>query len=145
MLFRSIAQAHALTDTNTKITLTVAVNYGGRWDMLQAAKAWHAANPGLPISALDESALEAHLCMAGVPDPDLLIRTGGEARISNFLLWQMAYTEFFFTDALWPDFNHHELDKALTSYSQRDRRFGASGVPAAARGAMLRRAQSGNS
>jgi len=121
-----IAQAHALTAANTRIVLTVAVNYGGRWDMLQAAKAWQAANPGRPIAEMDESGLQAHLCMAGLPDPDLLVRTGGEARISNFLLWQMAYTELYFTDTLWPDFKAPELDKALHSFAQRDRRFGSS-------------------
>lgn len=121
-----IAQAQAITSSNTGIVLNVAVNYGGRWDMLQATKAWQAANPTLPISAMDEAGLEAHLSLAGLPDPDLLIRTGGEARVSNFLLWQMAYTELYFTDALWPEFNSHELDKALLSYSQRDRRFGTS-------------------
>ena len=126
-----IAQAHSLTESNCRITLTVAVNYGGRWDMIQAAKAWQVANPQRNIETMEEQDLQAHLCMAGMPDPDLLIRTGGEARISNFLLWQMAYTELFFCDTLWPDFNSHELDKALLSFSQRDRRFGTSG-PAAA-------------
>ena len=121
-----IAQAHNLTADNTRIVLTVAVNYGGRWDMLQAAKAWQAANPDLPIEDMDESGLQAHLSMAGLPDPDLLIRTGGEARVSNFLLWQMAYTELYFTDTLWPDFKTPELDRALQSFAQRDRRFGSS-------------------
>lgn len=121
-----IVQAQAITRDNTAIVLNVAVNYGGRWDMLQAAKAWQAANSDLPISAMDEEGLQAHLCLAGLPDPDLLIRTGGEARISNFLLWQMAYTEFYFTNTLWPEFNSLELDKALLSFSQRDRRFGTS-------------------
>lgn len=122
-----IAQAHALTANNTRIRLNVAVNYGGKWDMLQAVKAWQVANPNLPISAMDESGLQAHLCMADMPDPCLLIRTGGEARISNFLLWQMAYTELFFTNTLWPDFDSHCLDEALRSYAGRDRRFGTSG------------------
>ena len=122
-----IAQAHALTAGNTRITLNVAINYGGKWDMLQAVKAWQVANPNLPISAMDESGLQAHLCTAGSPDPDLLIRTGGEARISNFLLWQMAYTELFFTNTLWPDFDSRCLDEALRSYAGRDRRFGTSG------------------
>jgi undecaprenyl diphosphate synthase len=121
-----IKQAHELTAHNTTIVLTVAVNYGGRWDMLQAAKAWQASNPDRPIADMDEEGLQAHLCMAGLPDPDLLIRTGGESRISNFLLWQMAYTEFYFTDTLWPDFNAIELEKALVSFAQRDRRFGTS-------------------
>lgn len=122
-----IVQAHDLTKGNSRVNLTVAVNYGGRWDMVQAAKAWQAANPGLHIDAMDEPALQSHLCMAGLPDPDLLIRTGGESRISNFMLWQMAYTEFYFTDVLWPDFNPFELDTALASFASRDRRFGTSG------------------
>lgn len=124
-----ILQARELTQSNTRMNLTVAVNYGGRWDMLQAAKAWQAANAGQSIDGMDESALESHLCMAGLPDPDLLIRTGGEARISNFMLWQMAYTEFYFSDVLWPDFDHRELDAALASFAARDRRFGTSGQP----------------
>lgn len=122
-----VQQARELTQHNTRINLTVAINYGGRWDMLQAAKAWQAANPGLSIESMDEVALQSHLCMAGLPDPDLLIRTGGEARISNFLLWQMAYTELYFTDVLWPDFRQAELDAALASFARRDRRFGSAG------------------
>lgn len=122
-----IAQAQVLTAANTRITLTVAANYGGRWDMLQAARAWQAANPGLTLDAMDEAALQSHLCMADAPAPDLLIRTGGEARVSNFMLWQMAYTELYFTDVLWPDFDAAGLDQALTSFAQRDRRFGTSG------------------
>jgi undecaprenyl diphosphate synthase len=121
-----IELAQKTTESNTRITLTVAVNYGGRWDMLQAAKAWQAANQGLSIDAMDEDSLQSHLCMAGLPDPDLLIRTGGEARISNFMLWQMAYTEFYFTDVLWPDFDSGALDEALASFARRDRRFGTS-------------------
>lgn len=123
-----IARAHDLTKGNSRVNLTVAVNYGGRWDMLQAAKAWQAANPDHHIDAMDEPALQSHLCMAGLPDPDLLIRTGGESRISNFMLWQMAYTEFYFTDMLWPDFNSEALDIALASFTKRDRRFGTSGA-----------------
>lgn len=122
-----IAQAHDVTQGNTLINLTVAINYGGRWDMVQAAKAWQAANPDLHIDAMDEPALQSHLSMAGLPDPDLLIRTGGEARVSNFMLWQMAYTEYYFTDVLWPDFNQTELDTAFASFAGRDRRFGTSG------------------
>lgn len=132
-----IAQAQTITRDNTTIVLNVAVNYGGRWDMLQAAKAWQTANPNLPISAMDEQGLQAHLSLAGLPDPDLLIRTGGESRVSNFLLWQMAYTELYFTDALWPEFNNHELDKALSSYAQRDRRFGTSSDALPASGGLV--------
>ncbi|MFC5520231.1 polyprenyl diphosphate synthase [Polaromonas jejuensis] len=114
----------AMTAHNTQITLTIAANYGGRWDMLQAMQAWHASNPGAPASALTEDALRPHLSLAGAPDPDLLIRTGGESRISNFMLWQSAYTELYFTPTLWPDFSPESLDQALAWYVQRDRRFG---------------------
>ena len=120
-----IANVEAMTANNTKITLTIAANYGGRWDMLQAVQAWHASNPGKPISALTEKALRPHLSLPDAPEPDLLIRTGGESRISNFMLWQSAYTELYFTPALWPDFSPEALDQALAWYAQRDRRFGA--------------------
>ena len=121
-----ITQAQTLTRDNKGIGLTIAVNYGGRWDMLQAARRWLKENPGANPDSLGEAELQTHLSMAGLPDPDLLIRTGGEARVSNFLLWQMAYTEFYFTDTLWPDFNNNALDAALQSYTRRDRRFGTS-------------------
>ena len=121
-----MASAQALTAHNSKITLTIAANYGGRWDMMQAVQAWQAANPALTVAAMDEAALRPHLSMAYAPDPDLLMRTGGESRVSNFLLWQMAYTELFFTDTLWPDFTPQVLDEALQWYRSRDRRFGAS-------------------
>ncbi|UUZ63751.1 di-trans,poly-cis-decaprenylcistransferase [Polaromonas sp. P1-6] len=120
-----MANVEAMTAHNTKITLTIAANYGGRWDMLQAVQAWHASNPGEPISALTEKALRPHLSLPDAPEPDLLIRTGGESRISNFMLWQSAYTELYFTPALWPDFSPESLDQALAWYAQRDRRFGA--------------------
>ena len=119
-----IASVEAMTAGNTTITLTVAANYGGRWDLLQAVRGWHAANPGRPASDMNEAAIAAHLCMAGAPEPELLIRTGGEARVSNFMLWQCAYTELHFTDVLWPDFSVDSLDHALAWYSRRDRRFG---------------------
>ncbi len=119
-----VAQAEALTQGNTKLVLNVALNYGGRWDMLQAAQALAAA--GEPIT---EAALTRHLALAHSPDPDLLIRTGGEHRISNFLLWQLAYTELYFTDVLWPDFGAEAFDAALADFARRQRRFG--GVPAA--------------
>lgn len=124
-----MANVEAMTAHNTQITLTIAANYGGRWDMLQAMQAWHTANPGAPASALTEDALRPHLCLAGAPDPDLLIRTGGESRISNFMLWQSAYTELYFTPALWPDFSTEALDQALASYAGRERRFGGAEVP----------------
>ena len=121
-----MATGQALTAHNTQITLTIAANYGGRWDMMQAVQAWQAANPDQTVADMDEAALHPHLSMAYAPDPELLIRTGGESRISNFMLWQMAYTELFFTDTLWPDFSAPVLDEALEWFSARDRRFGAS-------------------
>ena len=121
-----MASAQALTAHNSKITLTIAANYGGRWDMMQAVQAWQAANPTLSVDEMDEAAMRPHLSMAYAPDPELLIRTGGESRISNFMLWQMAYTELFFTDKLWPDFSAPVLDEALQWFCARDRRFGAS-------------------
>ena len=126
-----MTHVEALTAGNSKITLTIAANYGGRWDLLQAFKAWQVCHPGDSIDSASDEALRAHLSTAGTPDPDLLIRTGGESRISNFMLWQMAYTELFFTDALWPDFSPQVLDQALAWYGARDRRFGASSVRAA--------------
>ena len=119
-----MTNVEAMTAHNTKITLTIAANYGGRWDMLQAVQAWHTSNPDEPISALTEKALRPHLSLSDAPEPDLLIRTGGESRISNFMLWQSAYTELYFTPALWPDFSPESLDQALAWYAQRDRRFG---------------------
>ena len=119
-----IDQTEALTRGNDKLVLNVALNYGGRWDMLQAARALHAAG-----EAPTQSGIERHLALAHSPDPDLLIRTGGERRISNFLLWQIAYTELYFTDTLWPDFNAQSLDEALVDFASRQRRFG--GVPEA--------------
>ena len=121
-----MAAGQALTAHNSKITLTIAANYGGRWDMMQAVQAWQAANPDQTVADIDEAALSPHLSMAYAPDPELLIRTGGESRISNFMLWQMAYTELFFTDTLWPDFSAPVLDEALEWFSARDRRFGVS-------------------
>ena len=121
-----MTSGEALTAHNSKITLTIAANYGGRWDMMQAVRAWQSANPALTVESMDEAALHPYLSMAYAPDPELLIRTGGESRISNFMLWQMAYTELFFTETLWPDFSGPVLDNALEWFSARDRRFGAS-------------------
>ena len=129
-LQKLMANVEAMTAHNSKITLSIAANYGGRWDMLQAMQAWHASNPGAPASALTEDALRPHLSLAGAPDPDLLIRTGGELRISNFMLWQSAYTELYFTPTLWPDFNAESLDQALAWYAQRERRFGGAEINA---------------
>ena len=108
---------------NPRLTLTVAANYGGRWDIAQAAQKLLAADPGA-ARGFPPEALERHLSMAYAPEPDLFIRTGGEQRISNFLLWQLAYTELHFTDLLWPDFDAAALDVAIASYQQRERRFG---------------------
>jgi undecaprenyl diphosphate synthase len=119
-----IRDAQEKTAHNDTITLTIAANYGGRWDVVQAVKSWQAAHPGKTVDTLDEASLNAHLGLAYAPDPDLLIRTGGESRISNFMLWQLAYTEMFFTDVLWPSFTVDDLDQAIAWYRVRDRRFG---------------------
>ena len=106
------------------LTFTIAANYGGRWDILQAMRQCLAANPNLTPEQVTEELLQPHLSMAYAPEPDLFIRTGGEQRVSNFLLWQLAYTELYFTDVLWPDFDEKELHKAFDWFSQRERRFG---------------------
>ena len=124
-LQKLIADAQVQTASNTRITLTVAANYGGRWDMIEAVRLWQAAHPGQSAQTLSEDDIVPYLSMADAPDPDLLIRTGGESRISNFLLWQMAYAELYFTDVLWPDFSVQEMDRALAWYADKDRRFGA--------------------
>ncbi|MEO7246170.1 MAG: polyprenyl diphosphate synthase [Rubrivivax sp.] len=121
-LRRAWELAEAQTAHNTRITLAVAFNYGGRWDVVQACR--QALLQGLPPESLDEDWLSRHMTLAFAPDPDLFIRTGGEMRISNFLLWQAAYAEFFFTDCLWPDFGPAEIDAAMLAYASRDRRFG---------------------
>jgi undecaprenyl diphosphate synthase len=121
----NIRQAMASTASNTGITLSVAANYGGRWDIVQAVQAWQAAHPHQTVADLTDEALGNYLSTAGLPEPDLLIRTGGESRISNFLLWQLAYAEFYFADTLWPDFDTAEFDKALAWFAGRERRFGA--------------------
>lgn len=117
-----IRDAEVLTCNNTRLTFTVAANYGGRWDIVQAVKKLMAE--GVTQEAVSEAALAQHFSMADMPEPDLFIRTGGEQRISNFLLWQLAYTELYFTDSLWPDFDADALDAAITSYRIRERRFG---------------------
>jgi undecaprenyl diphosphate synthase len=117
-----ITVAEVRTGGCSKLTLTIAANYGGRWDILNAVNRWRAANP--EATEIDEATLTDYLAMGDAPEPDLFIRTGGEQRISNFLLWQLAYTEFHFTDTLWPDFNGDTLKAAIASYQQRERRFG---------------------
>ncbi len=124
-LQRQVQRAEAKTAHNTRMTLTVAVNYGGRWDILQAARrcACAALKAGRLIP-LGEADIAKHLAIAYAPEPDLLIRTGGEQRISNFLLWQLAYTELYFADTFWPDFNAEAFERALDWYRGRERRFG---------------------
>ena len=116
-----IAAGEALTAHNTRLTLTVAANYGGRWDILQALNKLVKDHPE---AAIDEEALAPYLAINYAPEPDLFIRTGGEQRISNFLLWQLAYSELYFTETLWPDFDAAALDEAIASYRSRERRFG---------------------
>ena len=118
-----IAQAEATTAANTRLDLTIAANYGGRWDITHAINKMLAAQPE-KRQGWEEADLEPHLSMNFAPEPDLFIRTGGEERISNFLLWQLAYTELYFTPTLWPDFNTAEFDMAIASFKERERRFG---------------------
>jgi len=115
-------EAETATQHNTKLTLSVAFNYGGRWDVVQACK--QAMRAGVSPDQLDEAKLSQFMAMSYAPDPDLFIRTGGEVRISNFLLWQVAYSEFVFSDCLWPEFGEMQLDAAIQEFRQRDRRFG---------------------
>ena len=119
-IVEGIEAAERLTADNTGLTLTVAADYGGRWDILQAANRLIAEGK----SEITEDDLSRCLSLAEAPEPDLFIRTGGETRISNFMLWQMAYAEFYFTDALWPDFDAAEFDRAISSFRVRERRFG---------------------
>jgi undecaprenyl diphosphate synthase len=121
-----IAAGEAMTADNARLTLTIAANYGGRWDIAQAARRCFAVNPDAAREDSDfrPESLEPFLSMAYAPEPDLFIRTGGEQRVSNFLLWQLAYTELYFTDLLWPDFDIAALDAAIKWYCQRERRFG---------------------
>lgn len=130
---QSFAQAEALTACNTRFTLNVCFNYGGRWDMVQAAQ--RLVQAGLPLT---EVAMHSNMALAHVPDPDLIIRTGGEKRLSNFLLWHAAYAELFFSDCLWPDFDAAALDAALEDYAQRQRRFGQTSEQVQSQSAPLR-------
>lgn len=119
-ILQGIEEAEALTANNTGLTLSIAADYGGRWDILQAANKLIADG----VSEITEDALAKYLMLGDAPEPDLFIRTGGETRISNFLLWQMAYAELYFTDILWPDFDETALDAAVASFQKRERRFG---------------------
>src|SRR3990172_1990981 len=122
-----IEAGERLTSPNRRLTLTIAANYGGRWDVLQALSRLVRERPGVAAGQIDEAALAPYLAMSYAPEPDLFIRTGGEQRISNFLVWQLAYTELYFTDTLWPDFDAQALDAAIASYRDRERRFGRTG------------------
>jgi len=128
-LLERIAACESLTAGNPNLTLFIALSYGGRWDIAQAARrlAERVAAGTLEPAAVDEAALGGELALAGAPDPDLFIRTGGEQRLSNFLLWNLAYTELYFCDTLWPDFDETELERALRYFSSRQRRFGLTG------------------
>ena len=124
-----IRRAETLTRENQALTLTIAANYGGRWDIAQAcAQLARRAKIGeIDPAAITEASIEPFLSLAGAPEPDLFIRTGGEQRVSNFLLWQLAYTEMYFTPVLWPDFDRAQFEQALASYAGRQRRFGLTG------------------
>ena len=125
-LIEKIAAAEAQTAGNTGLRLIVAVAYGGRWDIVRAAQslAGKVVAGELEASNIDDEAIAAELQLASMPDPDLLIRTGGEQRISNFLLWNLAYAELYFCDTLWPDFGARDFDEALAFYAVRQRRYG---------------------
>jgi undecaprenyl diphosphate synthase len=121
-LQKAIARGVKLTEKNTGLTLLFAFNYGGRAEILDAVRSFIAS--GAPVNSLDEKSFGQYLYTAGIPDVDLVVRTSGELRTSNFLIWQAAYSEYYFTNVLWPDFNEEELEKALLAYGQRKRRFG---------------------
>ena len=135
-LQQRIAEAEALTAANTRLDLQVAVSYGGRWDLVEAARrlAARAASGALRPADIDEAALAAELQLSELPDPDLFIRTGGDHRVSNFLLWNIAYAELFFTDTLWPDFDERVLAEAIADFESRERRFGLTGGQVSGRG-----------
>jgi len=119
---QKVESAVECTANNTGLTLCLAFDYGGRDEIVQAAR--RIAADGVAVDGIDESVFERYLYSSGIPDPDLLIRTGGETRLSNFLLWQTAYSEFYFTPVLWPDFGSNDIEEALSEYSRRQRRFG---------------------
>jgi len=128
-LQEKISKAEQKTANNTGLRLTIAIAYGGRWDIIEASKsiARQVVEGSLQIDDIDNAAFAAHLQLADLPDPDLLIRTGGEQRVSNFLLWNIAYAELWFTDVLWPEFSQSTFDEALSFYASKQRRFGHTG------------------
>ena len=128
-LVRKIDAAERQTEQNSGLTLIVAVAYGGRWDIANAARqlASKVAGDEMSVEDIDDDVFAKELALSGVPDPDLLIRTGGEQRISNFLLWNLAYSELYFCDCLWPDFREQEFDEAMIFYGMRQRRYGHTG------------------
>jgi undecaprenyl diphosphate synthase len=123
-----VVEAERLTANNTSLVLTIAANYGGRWDILNATKKALLANPAIDPKTIDEEWLHPYLAMSYAPEPDLFIRTGGEQRVSNFLLWQLAYTEMYFTETFWPDFDEDTFNHSLDWYRKRERRFGQTGL-----------------
>ncbi len=125
-LQKKIKEVEALTENSDGLRLVIAANYGGRWDITNATRALaeKVKSGELAVEQINEESITEMVSTQGIPDPDLFIRTGGEKRISNFLIWQMAYTELYFTDILWPDFDEGELDKAIKDFSSRQRRFG---------------------
>jgi undecaprenyl diphosphate synthase len=119
-----IEEGQRRTAGNSTLTLTVCANYGGRWEILEAMRQLLRDQPELRADNITEDLITARMALGDLPEPDLFVRTGGERRISNFLLWQLAYTELYFTDRFWPDFDGQALDEAISSYAQRERRFG---------------------
>ena len=119
-----IQQAESLTEQNSGLVLSIAANYGGKADVVTAVKHWQHDHPDLSIDSITEQDIDQYISLSDISQPDLMIRTGGEQRISNFLIWQMAYAELYFTDRLWPDFSEADIDLAIESYTSRERRFG---------------------
>ena len=126
MLLKRIVQAEELTRANTGLRLVIAMNYGGRWDVTQACRkiACRVRDGDLDPDAITPELVDKFLSLSELPPPDLFIRTGGDMRVSNFLIWHLAYSELYFTDTLWPDFDQRSLDAALDAYASRQRRFG---------------------